>query len=325
MKNQDIATWQVDRIPVYSKDGQKQMEIRLPEKIMPIATRRGGFSETGIYYKGSGIVYQSHLVNEVTDEMKFLSKTHIIYEKYLVCYPHLAGRYGIFLFPHQAVFADCEGGCGKKEQKLLHNQELFERTAIEEITDVIPTGIPEHNIYAYRLKEIKGSIDDTILLMEYIMTHDLNTAWDKNLWGDIYAFGYVRDVADWFLSGQLNHKVGTIYALLNSLYRADIYLYALLLQRIFGKYSLEKYLVLYYSARIVEKYCAKLVEAEKLDLSEAGTENYERLFELLFSGKACCHLEDEEKWRWVYGYFKVLKEKYLLRMKNKLDNRKLKI
>lgn len=101
-----------------------------------------------------------------------------------------------------------------KEHRLLENQNTFERSAIEEIVSVIPTGIPEHNIYAYRLKSVKGNIDDTACLIEYVLMNDFNTAWDKNLWGDIYAYGYIRDVADWFVSDKLNHKIGTIYAFL---------------------------------------------------------------------------------------------------------------
>ena len=45
-----------DVIPVYDVTGTKIDEIRLPEQIMLIPARRGGFSEKGIYYKGSGIL-----------------------------------------------------------------------------------------------------------------------------------------------------------------------------------------------------------------------------------------------------------------------------
>ena len=51
--NKNIST---DIIPIYNKLGEKLDEFKLPEKIMPIPSKRGGFSEKGIYYKGSGIV-----------------------------------------------------------------------------------------------------------------------------------------------------------------------------------------------------------------------------------------------------------------------------
>lgn len=300
-----------DIVSIFKATGEKIDEVRLPEKIMPIPAKRGGFSEGGIYYKGSGIVYRNHLTNELMDKTsgseKIIGQTGLVYEKYLACYTELVGRFGIFAFPHQPIFTDYEGGCGRKEQRLIINQEIFERSAIEEIIDVIPTGIAEHNIYAYRLKAVKGGIEDTILLIEYVLTNDFATAWDKNLWEDIYAFGYVRDVADWFVSGGLNHKIGTVYALLNSLYRADLSLYAQLLLKYFGMYSFEKYKILYYAALLVERYCPKLLWEEELNLKVLDEGIYERLLSLLFGGKACCHLEDEEKWRWVYEYYEGLK------------------
>ncbi|MFQ7393852.1 MAG: hypothetical protein ACLRMX_00925 [Lachnospira eligens] len=36
------------------------------------------------------------------------------------------------------------------------------------------------------------------------MENDWNTAWDKNLWEDIESYGYVRDIADWFKSGEFS-------------------------------------------------------------------------------------------------------------------------
>jgi hypothetical protein len=294
-----------DAVPIYTDKGEQVDELKLPEKFMPIPTKRGGFGRSGIYYKGSGIVYTNHLGNEPIPQekvtVKAIGRTGIVYEKYLLCYPMLVGKHGIFTFRHQEIFTDCEGGCGKKEQKILENQKIFERTAIEEIVDVIPIGIPEHYIYGYRLKPVKGGIDVTLDLIQYVLENNWNTAWDKNLWSDILGFGYVRDVADWFQSGELNHKIGTVYALLNSLYRDDITLYAQLLLRSVGLYSFEKNKMLYYSALIVKKYCPK--QTENLNLEEWDTMCYERLFMLLVSGKACCHLEDEEKWRWVREYY----------------------
>lgn len=302
-----------DKIPVFSVSGEQVSEIKLPEKIMPIPAKRGGFAESGIYYKGSGIVYRNHLTNQMRkgNGEKIIGKTGLIYEKYIACYAGLVGRFGIFIFPHQEIFSDCEGGCGKKEQKITENQQLFERTAIDEIVDVIPTGILEHNIYAYRLKQVRGGIEDTQALIEYVLSRDFNTAWDKNLWGDIYAYGYVRDVADWFISEQLNHKIGTVFALLNSLYKADLSLYAQLLLNCLGMYSFEKYKILYYSGLIVKKYCAGLFERENIEPEVFNEETYRKLLTLLFSGKACCHLEDDEKWSWVREYYDGVREEYL--------------
>lgn len=311
-----------DTVPVYTAQGEQIHALKLPEKIMPVPAKRGGFSESGVYYKGSGTVYTNHLTNQVKNEdcgEKIIGKTGLIYEKYIACYPKLTGRFGIFMFPHQAIFTDYEGGCGKKEQKITENQRLFERTAIDKIIDVIPTGIENHCIYVYRMKNVRGGLCDTQALIEYVLNSDFNTAWDKNLWGDIYAFGFVRDVADWFVSNQLNHKIGTVFALLHSLYQADVSLYAQLLLNCLGTYSFEKYKILYYSALIVRKYCARLLETEQMEPLVFNEETYGKLLTLLFSGKACCHLEDDEKWNWVRVYYDGVRDEYLRKMREQLD------
>ena len=295
-------------VPIYDILGGKQGEIDLPEKIMPIPAKRGGFSETGVYYKGAGIVYRNHLTDERhINNADVVGKTGIIYEDVIASYPHLVGKFGIFLFPHQVIFSDYEGACGKKEQRIILNQERFEKTAIKEIVNVIPTGLESHNIYAYRMKEVKGGIEDTINLIEYVLTSDYNAPWDKNLWGDIYAYGYVRDIADWFVSNKLEHKLGTVYALLNSLYRTDLTLYANLLLKILGEYSFEKNRIVIYSARIVERYVPSAFLNENVDLNHVDIKIFDRLLHILFSGMACCHLEDAEKWNWVYDYYSKIR------------------
>lgn len=304
-------TFQTNAIPVYSISGKREQEIILPEKIMPLASKRGGFGESGLYYKGAGIVYQNHVVNEYDRNMKLIDKTNIVYEKYSVCYPHLAGKFGIFPFPHQAIFSDWEGACGRKEQALLENQRRFELSAIEEITDVIPTGIPDHNIYVYRLKKVSAGPLDVINLIEYILQADYNTGWDKNLWSDIYCYTYVRDLADWFVSDKLCHKLGTVYALMSSLYNSDVYLYARILKELLGIYNCERAFILYFSALIVNKYCPKLFTSFAQDIQEITPELFGKLLELLFSGKACCHLEEDAKWDWVRDYYRQRIERYI--------------
>lgn len=313
-----IKNRMTDKIPLYDSFGNQFEEIQLKERIMPIPNKRGGFSESGLYYKGAGIVYASHLeCNNVhvkkmenTGAVQIIGKTGIVYENLIVCNPKLVGKFGIFPFKHQPVFSDCEGGCGIKEQKLVFHQKDFELNAIDEILDVIPTGIENHNIYCYRLKELKGGIADTINLIQYVLTNDWNTAWDKNLWEDIECFGYVRDVADWFPSKEFRHKLGTVFALLNSLYHCSLKLYAQLLLEIFGTYDFNKKMILFYSAKIVKKYCNEFCNIELKDNMDQKIW-FQRLYQELVSGKACCHLEDDEKWSWVREYYKeklIMKE-----------------
>lgn len=297
---ENIVEYTTDRISIYDVNGNVIDEIDLPEKITPIPAKRTGISDKGLFYKGSGVVYQKHLVNRLENNIKKIGNSGLLYEKYIVTYPNLIGKYGIFKFRHQPIFDDLEGGCGTKELKILDNSINFELSAIDEIINVINTGIGNSNIYVYKMKEVKASPKDVITLIEYILSTDYNTAWDKNLWTDIYCYKYVRDIADWFKSNKGSHKLGTIYALLNSMYVNDIYLYIELIQHIFGKCNTNKLYVLYYSGLIVNKYCKDKI---KVDLTRYDEGNYSELLKLLFSGKACCHLVDDDKWNWVREYY----------------------
>lgn len=145
-------------------------------------------------------------------------------------------------------------------------------------------------------------ISDTVSLIRYIMENDWNTAWDKNLWEDIESYGYVRDIADWFKSGEFRYKLGTIYALVNSLYRVNKTMYARLLLEILGFYDFDKKKMLYISAEIVKKYCKQFTDSE-YDYSLKQDNWFEGLYEQLISGKACCHLEDDDIWNWVREYY----------------------
>lgn len=301
-----------DLIPIYDSLGNQINELKLKEKIIPIPTKRGGFAESGLYYKGAGVVYRNHLIykkeggneqNTIDEKVQIIGKTGLVYENLIACYPNLIGNFGIFNFRHQPIFSDMEGGCGIKEQNIVTNQKEFELSAIEEIEDVIPTGIDNHNIYVFRLKKLNGGINETIELLRYVLLNDWNTPWDKNLWKDIECYGYVRDVADWFKSGSFNHKLGTVYAMLNSIYRDDMNLYARLLFEIFGEYNFNKKMTLYYSAKIMEKFC-KRYEQFEYEINIEQDNWFKILFLELISGKACCHLEDDEKWGWVREYYK---------------------
>lgn len=289
-----------DKVSIYDKDGNSISEVQLPEMVTSIPAKRTGISDSGLFYKGCGIVYQKHMANELDKNVKKLGDTGILYERYTVTYPNLIGKYGIFTFRHQPMFDDFEGACGTKELKIIDNSVNFELSAIEEIVHVIKTGIKNSNIYAYRMKDVKAAPQDVADLIEYVLTNDYNTAWDKNLWSDIYCYKYVRDVADWFTSDNLSHKIGTVYALLNSMYVNDIYLYIQLIVRLFGNCITNKIYVLYYCGLIVKKFCDDKIQ---IDMEKYNENNYAELLNLLFGGKACCHLANDEEWKWVREYY----------------------
>lgn len=69
----------------------------------------------------------------------------------------------------------------------------------------------------------------------------------------------------------------------------------------------------------MQRYCPELFVEEKLDITTLDIGTYERLLTLLFSRRACCHLEKEEEYAWVRGYFERVKKEHVERMKGKLD------
>lgn len=310
-----------DVVPVYDEDGIQIDEIRLPEKIVPVPRRRCGRSKSQNFYKGAGIIYQGHYVNEASSRMMIVSRNTVEYQKYYVVYPKLYQVFGIFTFCHQPIFSDCEGGCGRKEKNIITMQEKFEFSAINEIVDVINVPISEHNIYVYRLKEMKGSYKDTIQLIEYILTENYNSAWDKNLWNDIMSYGYVRDLADWFESKELHHKLGTIYALLNSLLKADKYTYEDVVRETTGLEQLGEIYLPYIAAKIVEKYCPDSTAG--LDLSNFSVKLYERLWEVIYAGKYCCHLEYKTEWDHIREIYMSKIPNHLDMLKKELESRSI--
>lgn len=162
-----ITSYATKTLPFYSAEGKQLAEMILPEAIRPGFQRRGGFSDSGLYYKGAGILYAGHLSDRLLPGMVKTGETSCAYQKYQVIYPALYGRYGIFAFRHQPVFRDLEGGCGPKEENLLWMQRHFARSAIEGEIEVLPTPVEGHHIYVYRLKELKGSYRDTVHLLKY--------------------------------------------------------------------------------------------------------------------------------------------------------------
>lgn len=283
-----------DRVPILDERGVQLDEVALPEKITPVPRRRCGVSERHTYYKGAGIIYQGHYANEPDGHVLRLSENPVAYQRYTVVYPGLYQKYGIFTFRHQPIFSDYEGGCGPKEENLPVMQEKFALPAIREIVDVLETPLPRHRIYAFRLKELQGSYKDTVNLIEYILSENFNSAWDKNLWADIMCYGYVRDLADWFVSEEPAHRLGTIYALLHSIMKADKCLYEEIVHDTVGLEQMGDIYMPYVAAGIVERYASGSLGG--ISGEAPSPEVMGKLWEMIYSGKACCHLEKEEEW-----------------------------
>ncbi len=298
----DSLHYHTSSVPIFNSKGQKIDEVALPQVVTPVPRRRCCISDNNVYYKGAGIIYTGHFVNECENPLQLLDETGGLYEKYHVIYPSLFHKYGIFTFQHQPIFSDFEGGCGKKEKKLLEMQQSFMFSAIDEIIDIIPIPLEDHAIYVYTLKQTKGNYLDTINLIEYILCENYNTAWDKNLWDDVSNYGYVRDIADWFVSKEFKHKLGTIYALLNTLLKKDKYTYEAIVHKLTGLEQLSDHHIIFIAATIVKKFSPQCVQ--DIDLDTFSQSTYYALWNNLYDGSACCHLENETEWAYIRDIFK---------------------
>ena len=78
-------------------------------------------------------------------------------------------------------------------------------------------------------------------------------------------------------------------------------------------------MILYYSAALVRRYCPELLMEEKPDITYFDIGIYERLLACLFSGRACCHLEKEEQYAWVRGYFDGVGKEHVERLRRKTE------
>ncbi len=60
--------------------------------------------------------------------------------------------------------------------------------------------------------------------------------------------------------------------------------------------------MLLFSKELVMKYCKSFIGSE-YDVDVGRDDWFDKLYKILVSGKACCHLEDDDKWNWVRDYF----------------------
>ena len=63
--NSSELTRTTDSIPFMEKTGEVIKEIKLPEKVMPILSKRTAIGTSGTYYKGAGTIYTCHFSNAI--------------------------------------------------------------------------------------------------------------------------------------------------------------------------------------------------------------------------------------------------------------------
>mgnify|MGYP004697272687 CR=1 FL=1 len=80
--NKDSIYFKTNLIPIFNSKGQKLDEVVLPQVVTPVPRRRCCISNNNTFYKGAGIIYIGHFVNDYSSPLQLLDKTEALYEKY---------------------------------------------------------------------------------------------------------------------------------------------------------------------------------------------------------------------------------------------------
>lgn len=211
-------------IAVYDSSGKFTDNVSLDEPVEYINGRVSIGVKTGIYYKGVGMPYFSHYVLLPTSEYDIIEDTNISYLGYNVKKKCFSDMKGIFLEKYQPQFSDFIGTCGTKELSIIEHDKEFKYSSVN-VLKSINWNKTDHQYYyklTYKCNRRKyiddGDPNALKTLLVYMIENDWNFIWDKNCISDISYNGLVTDVADIFKSSDLRHKIGTVYAVLYSLY-----------------------------------------------------------------------------------------------------------
>ena len=216
-------------IPIYSVNGDFVNELVIKEKLKYISGRVSKGKQH--YYKGVGMPYSHHYKRDISNlssnEYNFLGHTNIFYLGYGVENKSWKNKFGIFQERYQPFFPDYIGGCGIKERAITPNSTAFKKSSVD-ILDVILYDKENQQYYfkmdyrCNRKNYIKdnGSPEKLCELIEYMIDNDWNFLWDKNSINDITPEGLVSDVADLFISDELEHQFGSVYSIFYSLHKS---------------------------------------------------------------------------------------------------------
>ena len=216
-------------IPIYSVNGDFVNELVIKEKLKYISGRVSKGKQH--YYKGVGMPYSHHYKRDISNlssnEYNFLGHTNIFYLGYGVENKSWKNKFAIFQERYQPFFPDYIGGCGIKERAITPNSTAFKKSSVD-ILDVILYDKENQQYYfkmdyrCNRKNYIKdnGSPEKLCELIEYMIDNDWNFLWDKNSINDITPEGLVSDVADLFISDELEHQFGSVYSVFYSLHKS---------------------------------------------------------------------------------------------------------
>ena len=210
-------------VNIYDSLGKVLDHIQIEEPTLYIGGRICIGKNSGLYYKGMGIPYQSHYVLEPSTEYSVLKYTDIEYLGYEVVKKSFKGLIGIFEEKYQPQFSDFIGTCGNKELSILENADDFKRSSLilKKVVNWDKTNNQYYFVVDYlcgrKTYEVDGNPIELKNLLSYMIQNDWNFIWDKKSITDVSYNGLVTDIADIFKSNSISHKLGTVYSILYSL------------------------------------------------------------------------------------------------------------
>ena len=209
-------------IPVYSKEGQVDYILELPEDVQHVSGRTSKGEK--LYYKGVGSQYLGHSSVNPNGYNK-LGEHSVFYYGWNVLNPAWEDKFGIFQDKFQPYFSDYIGTCGSKELNIIFKSRRFELSAVD-VVDAVEHD-PVNNQYYFVLdyksprNKYDGNSRALIHLLSYMVQAGWCFPWDKTSINDINNQGCVTDVADMFQSDETIHAFGTVYSVLYSLFKID--------------------------------------------------------------------------------------------------------
>jgi hypothetical protein len=226
-------------VKIFNTAGQEVDRLSINDTLQYVGGRV--YRGEKFYYKGVGVPYIAHSVSSITDadQYSMIRKSDVFYLGYKVTKKVYEGKVGIFQERYQPFFPDFIGACSIKEGMIVINSITFERSSVDVIDCIKFDEVNQQHYYIldYNCNRKHYATDGgdpkhLYDLLSYMIGSNWNFLWDKGAINDITPDGRVSDVADLFLSSELNHKLGTVYSVLYSLGQTNYHMYIEFIDRL---------------------------------------------------------------------------------------------
>jgi len=282
---------------VYDSSGNHINTVVIPDTITYVNGRVSKGDK--YYYKGAGITYSHHYSIDNIDPSKYniVGKSDIFYLGNVVQKHCFQNKSGIFQEQYQPHFTDHIGACGVKELAMIENSIDFELSSasVIKVVEIDKVNKQFYLVLQYKCDRRKFTKDCDInkirVLLDYMVQTNWNFPWDKDSVSDITENGLICDTADIFRSTSLQHKLGSVYSLIYSLYHFDINSYLSLI-KLYGLTHTNQTSFVFNAIEILKQ---NSVYVSELFVSDNLKQNYIHVvLNYLVSGKNCadCNLVD---------------------------------